>query len=285
MKRLIVLVFFSFVSAAATAADKPSVPSKNPSETVGRGFEGVKAGDKKDLVSGIPFIWCPAGTFTMGTPGATDDESPVSVTLTSGFWLGETELTQGQWEKLMGTRTWSGEKNVKVGDDYAASYISHDDAVSYCQKLTAQERNADRLPNGWKYSLPTEAQWEYACRAGSQTKFSFGESEGQMGEYAWFIENVLHVDQRFAHQVGLKKPNAWGLRDMHGNVREWCSDWYDSKLRGGRDPVGPSNGSNRVARGGSWSSFPAYCRSANRSFDEPDYRFNYLGFRLAAVPE
>ena len=223
----------------------------------------------------------------MGTHGAFDNESPVEVTLSSGFWLGETELTQGQWQKLMGTIPWQGQNSVKEGDDYAASYIGYGDAVALCNALTQQERNAGRLPNGWKYGLPTEAQWEYACRAGTTTKFSFGDSESELSEYGWwggtFGDGNAQTEQ-YAHQVGRKKPNEWGLMDMHGNVYEWCSDWYEEKLVGGRDPVGTDSGSYRVNRGGGWYFIEDGCRSAKRNFFAPDTRVNGLGFRLAAVP-
>jgi formylglycine-generating enzyme required for sulfatase activity len=243
-------------------------------------IEGSKAGDRKELVPGIFFRWCPEGTFTMG-----EDDAKVDVELTKGFWLGETEVTQGQWQKVMGTTPWKGKAYVKEGENYAASYISHDDAVACCEKLTAHESNAGRLPKGWKFSLPTEAQWEYACRSGTTTTFSFGNNESLMRHNGWYFKNAVGVDEQYAHQVGQKKANAWGLRDMHGNVWEWCSDWYGEKLAGGRDPQGSSAGSNRVNRGSSWDIDAVYCRSANRSRGSPDERGYSVGFRLAAVHE
>ena len=243
-------------------------------------IEGSKAGEQKELVPGITFRWCPAGTFAKG-----EDNHKLSVTLTSGFWLGETEVTQGQWSKAMGTTPWSGKDYVKEGPAYPATYLSHDDAVSFCKKLTSQEHGAGRLQKGWKYSLPTEAQWEYACRAGTQTNYSFGDNVAQLGEYAWFHDNANKGEELYARQVGQKKPNAWGLRDMHGNVWEWCSDWIGEKSTGGRDPVGPSTGSNRVHRGGCWTGTPSGCRSALQNGDAPDKRDYDIGFRLSAIPE
>ena len=275
-------------------------------------FEGSKAGDRKELVPGIAFRWCPPGKFRMGV-----GDDTVDIELSKGFWLGETEVTQGQWKKLMGTSPWSGRTGVgarastdntppKEGSDFAASYISYDDALAFCKKLTAQEQDAGRLPKNWKYSLPTEAQWEYACRAGTKTKFSFGDDESQLSQYAWFTDNVDKVKEPYAHQVGLKKPNAWGLCDMHGNVWEWCTDRYASKRSGGKDPVGPStprsaggppvpvgpippppdgsSGRNRVVRGGSWIDPPAGCSSANRFYSNPRLGNSVQGFRIAAVP-
>lgn len=279
-------------------ANRPSIPESTPD----RGFEGTNAGVRKELVPTptIAFRWCPAGTFTMGEDDkevdATlasmiirrrkeigEDDKKVEVTLTAGYWLGETEITQAQWQTLMDTSPWSGQQHVKEGADYAASYISHEEAVAFCQKLTAQERSAGRLPKGWKYSLPTEAQWEYACRAGTQSQFSFGQFESPMGEHGWFEKNAVEMGATFAHRVGMKKPNPWGLSDMHGNVGEWCSDWWDIPLTGGRDPVGTPSGSDRVHRGGAWTSLDKNCRSAYRLGSSPDFRSYEVGFRLACL--
>ncbi|MFN6138478.1 MAG: formylglycine-generating enzyme family protein, partial [Planctomycetota bacterium] len=135
---------------------------------------------------------------------------------------------------------------------------------------------------GYEVRLPTEAQWEYAVRAGSTTAYCFGDDENKLGDYAWYDKNSGNKN----HPVGTKKPNAWGIHDGHGSVWEWCSDWYDSKYSKGplTDPVGPSTGSNRVGRGGSWNDGAAYCRSALRDGNAPDDRNNYLGFRLALSP-
>ncbi|MEI8383408.1 MAG: formylglycine-generating enzyme family protein [Planctomycetota bacterium] len=263
------------VSSATTKPDLPLSSSK-PSSTqpaklqdaASRSFQGAKAGDAKKL-NGIAFRWCPPGTFTMG-----EESGVVEVELSSGFWLGETEVTHGQWRNVIGTA----EKKV---DESPLVDVSHDDAASFCQKLTIQERSAGRLPNGWKYSLPTEAQWEYGCRAGTKTTYSFGDSESQLEDYAWFQAN----SDGEVIRVGEKKPNNWGLRDMHGNVWEWSSDWWDSKLPGGRDPVGASSGSNRVLRGGGWFDVADSCRTAIRTNYPYGNRRFYIGFRLAIVPE
>lgn len=260
------------------------------------GFEGKEAGDRKELVPGIFFRWCPAGKFMMGSPETelgfnnkrSDNEEQVSVTLTNGFWLGETEVTQGQWLKFMGTMPWAGKAYVKEGDNYAASYIKSDDAAECVKKLTTDERASGRLPQRWKYSLPTEAQWEYACRAGTTTKYSFGDDESGLSEYGWW--GGLSGDgnaktEQYVHEVGQKKANPWGLKDMHGNVYEWCADWYGGKLQGGRNPEGPSSGLYRVDRGGSWYDVGFSCRSASRYSYSPGRRGMSLGFRLAAVPE
>lgn len=269
------------VSPSTLAPIKPVPDSSSPAD---QGFEGKKAGDRKELVPGIAFRWCPAGKFTMGTPGATDHEKPAQVTLSRGFWLGETELTQGQWKELMGKSPWEGYP-VRLGADYPAIMVSHDDAAEYCRKLTERERQSGRLSADWRYRLPTEAQWEYACRAGTTTLYSFGDNADKLGEYAWFIKNT--EDERYAHRVGQKQPNAWGLRDMHGNVDEWCRDWYDGTMPEGVDPAGgrPNKDLGLVYRGGSCFSRAEYCRSAARSYAAPVTRLIYHGFRLAAVPQ
>ena len=155
--------------------------------------------------------------------------------------------------------------------------MTWDDATDFCKKLTAIEREAGTLKANEEYRLPTEAEWEYACRAGTTTAFSFGDDESKLGEYAWFKDSALN----YAPKVGLKKPNPWGLHDMHGNVFEWCSDCADSTLHGGTDPVGPNGGSYRVIRGGSWRFIPGDCRSAYRNGSDPSYRGSSLGFRVA----
>ena len=229
---------------------------------------------------GMELIEIPAGTFTMGSPagekGRQENEEQVTVTLTKPFGLGKTEVTQGQWQKVMGTEPWEGQSFVQADKDCPTSCVDWNDATAFCQRLTDTDHTNGKLPAGEEYRLPTEAEWEYACRAGTTTAFSFGNDEQQLGNYGWFSGNVFS----YPHAVGMKKPNPWGLYDMHGNVMEWCSDWYDRKLSGGTDPVGPGGGSRRVLRGGSWGIFPDSCRSAIRFGIVPSNR-NALGFRVA----
>jgi sulfatase modifying factor 1 len=225
----------------------------------------------------MTFKGIPAGTFTMGSPeseaGREDDESQHQVTISKPFYMQTTEVTRGQWKAVMGTEPWKGEKYVKEGANYAATYVSWDDAVAYCKKLSEKE--------GKTYRLPTEAEWEYACRAGTETRWSFGDDEKVLGDYAWYNENAYDiVSERYAHQVGLKKPNAFGLYDMHGNVLEWCHDYYEvdyykqspeNDPAGGKGSAYPSSGSNRVMRGGSFYNHPAtHTRSARRHKSFPD---------------
>ena len=227
---------------------------------------------------GMELIRIPKGEFLMGSPptekGRSGDEGPIRVTISRDFLLGKTEVTQGQWEKVMGTAPWpAGQADANL----PATDVSWDDVTEFCQKLTQRERGNGKLPANEEYRLPTEAEWEYACRAGTTTAFSFGEDESKLGDFAWFDGNSGSA----AHKAGTKQANPWGLYDMHGNVWEWCSDWYDGKLAGGADPVGPAGGSYRVGRGGGWRGDPVDCRSARRDNVDPSPRGDALGFRVA----
>jgi sulfatase modifying factor 1 len=228
---------------------------------------------------GATMILIPAGTFQMGSPRSDSesdkDEGPQHrVTLTRSYHLGETEVTQGQWKAVMNTEPWKGKEYIREGDNYPATYISWDDATEFCRRLSALD--------GRSYRLPTEAEWEYACRAGTTTRYSFGDGAANLSEHGWFDGNTWNVNQKYSHLVKQKRGNAFGLYDMHGNVWEWCSDWY-GEYPGSAvvDPVGPATGSFRVFRGGSWNSQAAICRSAYRSGDDPSGRSSIDGFRVA----
>ena len=230
----------------------------------------------------LEMAYIPPGTFAMGSENGAGSERPQTrVTLTIGYWLGKTEVTQGQWEALMGATVVRQRDKANPGwplrgegPDYPVYYVNWNEAMEYCQRLTERERSAGRLPEGFKYTLPTEAQWEYACRAGTTEDFA-----GSLDAMAWYGSNRGGQ----AHPAGQKQPNAWELYDMHGNVGEWCRDWYQDHLSGGSvaDPFGPASGSARVVRGGSWFSPARDCRSASRSGGVPDGRQSRLGFRLA----
>jgi formylglycine-generating enzyme required for sulfatase activity len=225
---------------------------------------------------GMTFNEIHAGTFMMGSPetekGSGEYEHQHRVTISKTFYMQTTEVTQSQWKAVMGTEPWKGRPNVKEGPNYAATYVSWDDTVAYCKKLSEKEGKA--------YRLPTEAEWEYACRAGTETRWSFGNDEKVLGDYAWYHKNADDIGEKYAHQVGLKKTNPYGLYDMHGNVWEWCHDYFGEdyyKQSPEQDPTGPARGSFRVLRGGSWASVTRGTRSARRS------RRNFsvfIGFRL-----
>jgi formylglycine-generating enzyme required for sulfatase activity len=225
----------------------------------------------------MKLVLIPKGTFTMGSPkseaGRSDGELQHEVTISQDYYLGVYEVTQAQYEQVMG-------KNPSrfKGPRNPVEQVSWDDVVKFCERLSElpEEKKAGRV-----YRLPTEAEWEYACRAGSKTAFSFGDNSESLGDYAWFGDN----SNGKTHPVGEKKPNAWGLYDMHGNVWEWCSDRYDDYPKGAvTDPVGPKEGSYRVFRGGGWDFEAAFCRSAYRNGYSSLNRYYHSGFRLALSP-
>jgi formylglycine-generating enzyme required for sulfatase activity len=246
---------------------------------------GIERSSTANLSLGVPgFVWIPPGTFTMGSPASEQDrdgdEGPQTVvTLTHGFFMGQHEVTQGEYQAVMGSNP-----SYFTGDaTRPVDQASWNDATDYCAKLTAAERAAGRLPAGWAYRLPTEGEWEYACRAGTTTRLSYGDDPGysQLNNYAWWGSNSGST----THAVGLKQPNPWGLYDMAGNVWEWCSDWYGSYPGGSvTDPRGATSGSYRVFRGGSWVFDGLRCRSAFRDSSTPDFRFIDIGFRAVLAP-
>jgi len=181
----------------------------------------------------------------------------------------------------MATEPWKGKNFLNEGDNFPVTSVSWDEAMNFCHILTEQERKERRLPDAWEYTLPTEAQWERACRARTETKFCFGDDEFKLGDYAWFNDNSRDARQQGARAVGRKEPNPWGLHDMHGNVWEWCRDVYDTKLKGGIDPEATKGGSTRVFRGGSWYVIADSCRSTVRVGADSSFRDVSLGFRVA----
>ena len=234
---------------------------------------GVPVARAVDLGGGVTLkmVYIPSGEFMMGSERGSGGGRPVHrVRITKGFYLGAYEVTQAQWQSVMG----SNPSHFK-GADRPVERVSWTDCQGFVRKLCAKEG----VPEG-TYRLPTEAEWEYACRAGSTTRFYFGDSDGDLDNHGWHRGN----SGRQTHPVGEKTPNGFGLYDMHGNVWEWCSDWYDSGYYGkspGADPPGPGSGSYRVNRGGGWLHSSGDCRSAGRSWDAPVGRYFSLGFRLA----
>ena len=270
MKRILIMFLFLFTCACVLTVH---AGEQKTSDTVaGAGARMVKTVDGIEYA----FRWCPAGEFLMGSPedepGRLDDETQHRVTLTRGFWMLETEVTQAMWQSVMGTSIRQQRDKVDTswplrgeGSDYPMYFVSWEECRSFCEKLS------EKL--GLTVSLPTEAQWEYACRAGTTGAYA-----GDLGEMGWYWDN----SGGGTHPVGQKKPNAWGLYDMHGNVEEWCQDWYDYDYyteSPTSDPTGPSSGSCRVYRGGGWRNDAQYCRSARRSGVTPDSRYDGLGFR------
>jgi len=247
-------------------------------------------------------VFIPPGTFRMGSPtnelDRLDWEGPqMAVTISRGFWMGKYEVTQGEYLEVMGenpsyfngVRDWP-----EAGTDYGVDLnrpvelMSWHDATEYCAKLTERERFAGRISTNSVYRLPTEAEWEYACRAWTSTRFSYGADPGytNLTHHAWYEDNSGWQ----THPVGQKLPNPWMLYDMHGNVGEWCHDWIGDYAGGiALDPQGPQAGWGRVIRGGGLRSRPGwtdpwYCRSASRSRHPPDTGSMVLGFRAVLAP-
>ncbi|MCC7373264.1 MAG: lamin tail domain-containing protein [Verrucomicrobiales bacterium] len=247
------------------------------------------------------FAWIPPGTFTMGTLPTEQDRWPqegpqTRVTLTRGYWMSRFEITQGEFLSLMHTNP-----AYLPGDlSRPAEWVSWFDAVEYCARRTEIERANGRIPQGYAYRLPTEAEWEYACRAGTTTRFNFGNDYNltELDDYAWYTKNSGYdfppeptwweFQGRYysAHPVGQKRPNAWGLHDMHGNVKEWTANWYSDSLPGGEatDPKGPESGEIRTVRGGTWGYEGWFVRVGYREARYPDYKSRSIGFRPILAP-
>ena len=234
-----------------------------------------KAGERLvKTVDGVEyaFRWCPPGKFMMGY----EERNPHEVTLSRGFWMLETEVTQAMWQSVMGESVSQKAKQGTYGHDLNGEgatcpmyYVGWDDCQEFCRRLSSKI--------GMKITLPAEAQWEYACRAGTTGVFA-----GDLDEMGWYYDN----SGRNAHPVGQKKPNAWGLYDMHGNVFEWCQDWYGEYPSGAvTDPTGPDNGTEHICRGGGWFDDARRCCSPIRRRDPADFRDGDLGFRVVGSSE
>ncbi len=243
----------------------------------------------------LDMVWIKPGSFKMGSPenelGRDSDETQHEVKISKEFWLGKYEVTQAQWDAVMGSND-----SEFTGETLPVTNVSWLKAMEFCEELTKMEEEAGNLPEGYKYTLPTEAQWEYACRAGTRTSLNSGknittkewyEKCPNLDKVGWYEKNSSGTP----HPVGKKQPNEWGLYDMHGNVLEWCLDhcdwnWIDgvvtdTYIDGIKDPL-CKTGSSRVMRGGSWYNRYAYfCRSAYRYHHYPDGRDNGSGFRVA----
>lgn len=238
---------------------------------------GGTAGETKKLplARGIQMelVWCPPGTFTMGSPdglfrgesGRDEDEYEHSVTLSHGFWMAKTEVTQLQWQGVMGYNP-----SEHQGNQLPVENVSYDECQEFCMKIGEM--------SGLEIRLPTEAEWEYACRAGSRGAYS---GTGLLPDMGWYQEN----SGRISHPVGEKTANGWGLYDMHGNVGEWCAGWYGSYPPTATDPTGIAKGKNRISRGGDFSDQARYCRSASRNLAAPTGRNMSTGFRVVICPK
>ena len=262
-------------------------------------FRGGKAGDSRRLDE-IDLCWCPAGRFVMGSPRSEPERRPgedqVEVTLTRGFWMAKYETTQGLWKRVAGALPGPLTKELPAGDDLPVGNVNWFEAEDFCRLLSERFWKSGELPANWEFRLPTEAQWEYACRAGTTTATAFGNSlsstqanfKGQP-----YNGGAPGPSLGRAAPVGSYPPNAWGLHDMHGNTFERCRDWYHSRLPGGADPDlrdardtaqrSEHGDISRVRRGGAWSDDGWPCRSAFRVRFEPERGYDHIGFRVVVV--
>jgi sulfatase modifying factor 1 len=253
-------------------------------------FSGSKAGETRELL-GIKVCWCPPGKFVMGSPQneleRRPDEDQVEVTLTKGFWMAKFEATQGEWKRSMGKLPGPLTAELPEGDDFPVGNVNFAEAEAFCRKLTQMGHQSSKLPTDWEFRLPTEAQWEYACRAGTTTATSFGDKlSSKQANFKGKPYNGGEPGPSLnrAAKVGSYPANAWGLHDMHGNTFEWCRDWYHPRLPGGVDPdLYSVTASSRVRRGGCWTDEGWPCRSAFRLRFEPERRYDHIGFRVVVV--
>ena len=257
---------------------------------VGSSFDGVRAGDQRE-VAGVKLCWCPAGRFVMGSPASEPerrpDEGQMAVTLSRGFWMAKYEATQGDWKRAVGKLPGELTAQLPAGDDLPVGNVNFAEAEGFCAKLTEMARRSGELPADWEFRLPTEAQWEYACRAGTTTATAFGDSlSSKQANFKGKPYNGGAPGPSLGHatKVGSYPPNAWGVCDMHGNTFEWCRDWYHDKLPGGTDPdLHDAPAKSRVRRGGCWMDDGWPCRSAFRLRFEPERRYDHIGFRVVVV--
>jgi len=262
-------------------------------------FRGSRAGEER-RVDVITLCWCPAGRFIMGSPRSEPERRPgedqVEVTLTKGFWIAKYETTQGNWKRIAGALPGPFTAELPEGDDLPVGNVNFAETEDFCRQLTTRGRSAGVLPNDWEFRLPTEAQWEYACRAGTTTATAFGGSLSSLQanfKGKPYNGGAPGPSLGRAAKVGSYPPNPWGVHDMHGNTFEWCRDWYHARLPGGTDPDLYSAMSSaarsehgdisRSRRGGCWADEGWPCRSAFRVRFEPARRYDHIGFRVVAV--
>ncbi len=272
MKKLRVLVlglalvtgFVLVVSAAPSHVWKATKVQVDAARKIGRPVMAKNS-------IGMKFVLIPAGSFVMGSGSAmdlSDEHPPHRVKISRPFYLQTTEVTQAQWFAIMGTKP----SYFQGRGDRPVENVSYLQVVEFIRRLNRREGTT-------RYRLPTEAEWEYACRSGTTTDYSFGDSPGRLADYAWYNVNSNVT----THPVGQKRPNPWGLYDMHGNVWEWCADWYGRDYyhkSPSTDPKGPASGRYRVLRGGPWYLGPRYLRSSNRGGHVPSRRNRGIGFRV-----
>ena len=294
---LSLLLIAGLVGHSGDPTTRVTLADDSASQMLASSFSGSRAGEGRE-VAGIKLCWCPPGRFRMGSPPdepeRKSDEAQVDVTLTRGFWMGKYEVTQGEWKRVAGRLPGELTAAGGQGDDLPVYNVNYAEAEGFCRELTELGRKSGDLLSGWEFRLPTEAQWEYACRAGTTTATSFGDKlSSKQANFQGKPYNGAEEGPSLKHatRVGSYPANAWGLHDMHGNVVEWCRDWYHAKLPGGIDPdlsavKGTMNRDgtfSRCRRGSAWTDDGWASRSAFRQRFEPERRYDHIGFRAAAV--
>jgi formylglycine-generating enzyme required for sulfatase activity len=289
---ILVMLLLSCLSCQRSAAPEPDGEVEHSPQ---KSFIGLNAGEEC-RIAGMKLCWCPPGKFTMGSPPNEPERRPgedqVEVTLTKGFWAGKYEVTQGLWRQIIGA--FPAPQPPDEGDDFPVVEVNYAEAEAFCARLTELAQSSGELPENWEFRLPTEAQWEYACRAGTKTATSFGDKISS--KQANFKDKPYNGAEggpslNRASKVGSYPANPWGLHDMHGNVVEWCRDWYHARLPGGTDPdlsgmKGTTNRDgtfSRSRRGSAWTDPGWASRSAFRQRFEPERRADHIGFRVVAV--
>jgi len=272
---LLLLLGQSYVVAAQPEGAERRAPKSEAEVWAAVRVSGPEKSLALDLGGGVmmEFVLIPAGSFLMGSADGLEDERPAhTVTISRSFYLGRCEVTQQQWEAVMGSNP-----AAFPGPQNPVESVGWSDCRAFLRKL-----NEKFAASGAKFDLPSEAQWEYACRAGGQGKFSFGDEENQLEDHAWFRGNAAS----HTHPAGAKKPNAWGLYDMHGNVCEWCSDWYANdyyRQSPAADPAGASSSYHHTIRGGCFDDTASNCRVSYRNMNDPSDRNHNVGLRVMCV--
>ena len=289
MKNLVWFIGAGLFFAAGCDSDRlASGQREDTAGVVSALLEGQSPGRFRNSI-GAELVLIRAGRFAMGTDksevGRLGNEVLHKVILTTPFYMGTREVTQTQWRSMMGNNP-----SYFKGDQLPVEMVNWDDCQKFCQLLTKKDIAAKRIPDGWKYRLPTEAQREYACRAGTSTPFHYGNSldstQANFNGETPYGDAAKNVNRQKTVPGGSFKPNAWGLYDMHGNVYEWCQDYFGAYPSGEvTDPTGPEKASRRVYRGGAWKFNASTARSAKRSSRKQSFKGNFMGFRVVLVLE
>jgi formylglycine-generating enzyme required for sulfatase activity len=293
----VVALFFGVLDCPRGESDAGADETTGP--VVRSGFNGMKPGEEREI-AGIKLCWCPAGRVIMGRPRSEPERRPgedqVAVTLSNGFWMSKYEATQGDWKRVVGDLPGPLTDELPAGNDYPVGNVNFAETELFCRQLTELGRRSGELSTDWEFRLPTEAQWEYACRAGTTTATSFGGSlSSTQANFKGKPYNGGEPGPSLGRvaKVGSFPANPWGLCDMHGNIFEWCRDWYHWRLPGGTDPdlysakdtatLSDHGDISRVRRGGCWADDGWPCRSAFRLRFEPERRYDHIGFRVVAI--